>query len=191
MYLSRGLGAATPGASSLVQGIAAAIQQMEGWFPGSRSYLNNNPGNLRSGPGMTGTAGGYAVFPDVATGQAALDAQVQSNIDRGLTLQQFFAGGNGYPGYAPSADNNNPTAYANFVAGQVGIDTSTPLNSVGGASVAAGIDSIAPSDSSPLPDSSSSGIDLSALTDSSTGISPVVWAAIGVGVAGLLVWSFA
>src|SRR5208283_4377648 len=129
MYSWRGLG----DSSSLVSGIASAIQQMEGWFPGSVSYRNNNPGNLRSGPGQIGTdANGYAIFPDVATGQAALDAQVQTNIDRGLTLQQFFAGGNGYAGYAPSADSNNPTAYANFVAGQVGIDTSTPLNSVGG-----------------------------------------------------------
>ena len=180
MYQWRGLG----DSSSLVSGIASAIQQMEGWFPGSVSYRNNNPGNLRSGPGMIGTSGGYAVFPDVATGQAALDAQVQTNINRGLTLQQFFAGGNGYAGYAPSTDNNTPTVYANFVASQVGINTTTPLSQLAGAAT--------PS------------VDLSALTDNagstdttdysvsdSSGLSTSVILALAAAAVGLVVWAAA
>ena len=176
MYQWRGLG----DSSSLVSGIAAAIQQMEGWFPGSVSYRNNNPGNLRSGPGMTGTdSGGYAIFPDFATGQAALDAQVQTNINRGLTLQQFFAGGNGYAGYAPSTDNNNPTAYANFVAGQVGIDTSTPLNSLGGdsSSVGTALDG--------------SGIDLSSMIPDTSTFSTTAMIALALAAVGLVVWAAA
>jgi hypothetical protein len=172
MYVRRGFGDSS---SSLVTSIAAAIQQMEGWFPGSVSYRNNNPGNLRSGPGMIGTdANGYAIFPDVATGEAALDAQIQTNIDRGLNLQQFFAGGNGYAGYAPSADNNNPTNYANFVASQVGIDTSTPLSQLqsGGTAVA------------PAVSDSDDSIDLSSVSDDGGLSVPLVvgLAALGIGV---------
>ena len=121
------------GQSSLVDGISQAIAQMEGFnTPGTIAQRDNNPGNLRSGPGQTGTdSRGYAIFPDVATGWAALNNQVQINISRGLTLQEFFAGKPGvYAGYAPSADSNNPTNYANFVAGRIGIDTSTPLDQI-------------------------------------------------------------
>jgi hypothetical protein len=119
------------GQSSLVDAIAQAIYQMEGNGPNTIATRNNNPGNLRSGPGQIGTNGGYAVFPDMATGFAALDNQIQLNIDRGLTLQEFFGGKPGvYAGYAPAADSNQPTTYANFVAGQVGIDANTPLNQI-------------------------------------------------------------
>ena len=119
------------GLGDLTTSIAQAIAQQEGFNkPGTLAQRNNNPGNLRSGPGQTGTSGGFAVFPDAASGWSALDHQVDLNIGRGLTLQQFFAGGNGYPGYAPSADSNNPTAYANFVASQAGISASVPLNTL-------------------------------------------------------------
>jgi len=114
---------------------------MEGFYQaGSIAQRNNNPGNLRSGTGQVGTAGGFAVFPDAETGWAALVHQVYLNIERGLSLFTFFGGERyengsvipgGYPGYAPSGDSNNPNQYANFVASQVGIDPSTPLNSIG------------------------------------------------------------
>lgn len=118
------------------EGIAQAIAQMEGYnTPGTLAQRNNNPGNLRSGPGQIGTSGGFAVFPDAATGWAALDNQVSLNISRGLTLNQFFAGGNGYPGYAPSADANNPAQYAAFVSQQTGIDPNVPLDSIASDSV--------------------------------------------------------
>ncbi len=46
---------------------------------GSRSWRNNNPGNLRytwfaRDHRAIGTAGGFAVFPDYPTGRAALSA---------------------------------------------------------------------------------------------------------------------
>lgn len=111
--------------------IAAAIGQMEGAnSPGTLAARNNNPGNLRAGPGQVGTdANGFAIFPDLATGTAALNNQINLNISRGLTLQQFFGGLPGvYAGYAPSADSNNPTQYANFVASQAGIPSDVPLS---------------------------------------------------------------
>lgn len=127
--------------SGLTDALVQGISRFEGFFtPGSVAQRNNNPGNLRSGPGQIGTdAAGYAIFPDVATGQMALANQIDLNISRGLTLNQFFAGqrdasGNvvpgGYPGYAPSADSNNPAHYAATVAGWIGIDPNAVLNTL-------------------------------------------------------------
>ena len=181
MYTFRGLGQS----SSLVSAIAAAITQMEGFYPGSLAYRNNNPGNLSSGPGMTGTSGGFAVFPDLATGQAALENQIQLNIDRGLSLDTFFAGNGDYPGYAPKCSDpkcagNDPTAYANFVGSQVGIDTSTPLSQL-------------ESDLSPAPSSDDSGVDLSGDSDGggSGGISTGVILALVAASVGLVWWAAA
>lgn len=134
-YRRTGLGQS---GSSLVSSMANAIAQFEGYnVPGSVAQRNNNPGNLRSGPGQTGIdANGYAVFPDSDTGFAALDSQISLNISRGLTLQSFVGGGTtsagtNYPGYAPSADNNNVSNYVNFLSSQLGIDPNTPLNQIG------------------------------------------------------------
>lgn len=127
--------------SSLVQSLSNLIAQFEGWNVQGQNptvaQRNNNPGNLRSGPGQIGTdANGYAIFPDAATGMAALENQVSTNIDRGLSLQTFVGGGPTntgglYPGYAPSADNNNVANYVNFLSNGLGIDANTPLNNVG------------------------------------------------------------
>jgi hypothetical protein len=117
---------------SLVEAIAQAIAKEEGFYvPGSIAQRNHNPGNLRSW-GSAPIVSGYAVAPDDATGWSWLYSQVQTNIGRGLTLNEFFAGKPGvYDGYAPSADKNRPYAYAAFVAGQVGIPTDVPLNALG------------------------------------------------------------
>lgn len=151
--------------SPLVNSIATAISQQEGYgAPNSACTSINNPGCLRAGPGQTGTsAQGFAIFPDASTGWSALDSQVQYNINQGVNLQQFFGGGNGYPGYAPSADSNNPTAYANFVASKVGIDTTTPLNQLQATYDSGGnvsIPTVAPIDLSTIP------VDSTVITDS-------------------------
>jgi hypothetical protein len=120
LSIGRGLGA-----SDLVSQLASAITRQENANPAW-----NNPGALRAGPGMIGTAAnGIAIFPDFATGEAALERQIQLNINRGLTLQEFFAGKPGvYGGYAPAADSNRPYEYAANVAGWAGIDSTVPLN---------------------------------------------------------------
>ncbi|MFN3324296.1 MAG: hypothetical protein ACK5AZ_12425 [Bryobacteraceae bacterium] len=112
----------------LVDAIAHAIATMEGFYvPGSLAQRNNNPGNLRNW-GSLPTNSGYAVFPTVEQGWAALKRQVKLNIGRGLNLYEFFGGKPGtYAGYAPAADNNRPNQYAEFVAGRVGIDPTEPL----------------------------------------------------------------
>ena len=160
----RGLGTfpvANPNSSSsaLVNSIASAIATQEGYGAANSACTSiNNPGCLRAGPGQIGTsAQGFAIFPDADTGWAALDYQTQYNINQGVTLQQFFAGGNGYPGYAPSADSNNPTSYANGVASAVGIPTNVPLSQLQ-SSYDSGASTSAPLDLSTLdiPDTSSS-----------------------------------
>lgn len=149
----------------IVSGLAAAIQQMEGWFPGSLSYRNNNPGNLRPGSlavGAVGSSGGYAVFPDYATGYAALTGLIQSPGYWNLTLTQFFAK------YAPSADNNNPAAYAASVANMLGVDPNTPISQL-----AAG-DGGSPSGGSDTGGGSDTSTDTgSSLLDAFSGLSPV------------------
>lgn len=123
---------------NLIEGLAQAIASMEGFFkPGSLAARNNNPGNLRSW-GSAPIAAGYAAFQSVEQGWDALRAQIQKNVNRGLTLREFFAGKPGvYAGYAPSADKNNPEAYARFVAGRLGVDVDTPLSQIAGSGGAA------------------------------------------------------
>lgn len=117
---------------SLTEAIAQAIATMEGFFTqNSIAQRNNNPGNLRSW-GNYPVVGGYVQFPDVQTGWQALYSQIDKNISRGLTLQEFFGGKPGvYAGYSPSADANDPRGYAQYVAGRVGISPTDPLNTLG------------------------------------------------------------
>jgi hypothetical protein len=118
---------------SLTESIAQAIAKEEGFYvPGSIAQRNHNPGNLRSW-GSAPIVSGYAAAPDDATGWSWLYSQVQTNINRGLTLNEFFAGKPGvYPGYSPSSDNNQPIAYAAFVGSQAGIPVDVPLNNLTG-----------------------------------------------------------
>jgi len=116
---------------SLTESIAQAIATMEGFFsPGTIAQRQNNPGNLRSW-GNYPVVGGYVQFPDAQTGWEALYSQVDKNIGRGLTIQEFFAGKPGvYGGYSPGADKNDPAGYAQYVATQTGIPESVPLNTL-------------------------------------------------------------
>lgn len=86
------------------------------------SARNNNPGNLRAW-GRTPIVDGYASFPTVDAGWAALRRQVEKNVfDRKLSFREFFAGERtpdgklthrgAYPGFAPAADKNDATRYA-------------------------------------------------------------------------------
>lgn len=116
--------------STLVASISQAIARQENANP---NY--NNPGNLQpqgfTYPGQIDTAAnGDAIFATSQDGWNALNRQVQMNINRGLTLQQFFAGGNGYSGYASAGAGNDPATYTANVASWTGIDPNTPLNQI-------------------------------------------------------------
>jgi hypothetical protein len=123
-----GLGAVNPN-PPLVSAIAAAVRQQEGFYPGSAAYRYNNPGNLmdpdhRIWPQYQTAPSGEVIFPDLATGEAALENDLSIKISRGMTLTSLFAM------YAPAAAGNNPALYAANVSAATGIDPNTPLNQV-------------------------------------------------------------
>ena len=93
---------------------ASAIQHFEGWFPGSRSYRDNNPGNLEE-EGTAGRDGVYAKFATFADGYNRLCADIEAKIEEHphFTLLEVMNI------YAPSADHNNPSAYAAYVAARL------------------------------------------------------------------------
>jgi len=124
-----------PGLGATSSDLAQAIARYEGFYrPGSVAVRDNNPGNLRAGPGSIGTdSQGFAIFPDAQTGWDALQHQVDLNVSRGLSLSEFFGGKAGvYAGYAPSGDANDPGRYSSTVAGWLGIDANTPLSAAFG-----------------------------------------------------------
>jgi hypothetical protein len=83
-----------------------AIARMEGWRdPNSRCRRNHNPGNIERGKfatshGATSDDGRFAIFPDDATGFAALQALLSGPKYRGLTIAD------GLKLYAPSVEND-------------------------------------------------------------------------------------
>lgn len=115
--------------------IAFGIATFEGFYNKRPSLAkrNNNPGNIRrwgrravyigdrrATPEEMAKGKGYVRFPRLADGWDALYKQITINIERGLTLREFFGGKPGvYGGYAPAADANKPDRYARFVAAEV------------------------------------------------------------------------
>lgn len=103
-----------------VKDVAEAIKIHEGWFKGSRSQRNQNPGNLRYAKQL-GTTGqddkGFAIFKTYDDGFAALCKLITNARDGKskvykpeMSLVEFFSV------YAPAFDHNDPNAYAKFVA---------------------------------------------------------------------------
>lgn len=120
MYVRRGMGAVSPAADTIAQ----TIQKVEGYYPGTLAYVNNNPGNLIyvGQAGATPGQGGFAAFPSYDAGYQALLNQIQNYANRGLTIDQMMNL------YAPAGQgNNNPTLYANTIAGALGVSTDTTL----------------------------------------------------------------
>lgn len=108
--------------------LAKAIQLFEGYHEGSRSYVNNNPGNLRNSPFKTGMLGGFAYFDTYEQGfdalmyQIRISAEGRSGVYRPeMTLLEFFNV------YAPSSDNNQPNVYYNNVMEHTGFDRGMTL----------------------------------------------------------------
>ncbi len=103
-----------------IEALHDAIQHHEGWYPGSVSNRNRNPGNLRNSASVTHTtdAGGYCVFTSVVDGSRALLQELKDkvtgnnlhHITPDSTLDDLFNV------YAPVADKNQPHPYALAVA---------------------------------------------------------------------------
>lgn len=90
---------------------------------GTRTWRNNNPGAMRNYPfserhGSLGDAGGYAVYPDVATGDAALVALLQTpKYQAQNVIDAVFD-------FAPPVENDT-SRYQAFVVSRVGVPGST------------------------------------------------------------------
>ncbi len=117
-----------------IQTFATAIEKYEGFTKGSRSYRNNNSGNLKFSDYVQslGAKGkdkdNFAIFDTYQEGYCALccflyDA-CQGNLipyrkgnerPSSFTIQEFFEV------YAPASDKNYPKKYATFVAKQLGV----------------------------------------------------------------------
>lgn len=118
---------------------AKAIQDFEGWYEpgspgyprGSRSYRNNNPGNLRWSPFEDGNVDNFSTFNTYQKGFDALIHQLriaangESRVYQpDMTLLRFFEV------YAPSSDNNHPEHYAMFVAKRLGVEITTKIKTL-------------------------------------------------------------
>ena len=89
-----------------------AMQKHEGFFPGSRSFRNNNPGNIEYGAfakahGAIGSDGRFAKFPSYQAGRGAQENLLfESGGYKNLTLGQAINR------WAPGSENNVPAYVA-------------------------------------------------------------------------------
>lgn len=95
---------------------------------GSRSWRNNNPGNLEYGKfakrhGAIGTDGRFAIFPDEKTGHEAKKTLLESGSYINKTIKGAILR------YAPSFENNS-TWYANTIAEHAGVTADIKLSSL-------------------------------------------------------------
>lgn len=171
------------GLAGSVETMAATIQTIEGWRPGTISYTNNNPGNLvyAGQPGATLGPGGFAVFSSYADGENALIRQLNLDASRGLTISQEMAK------WAPAGQgSNDPVAYAAQVAAAEGVSVDTPLTAAfaSGPGVSVGLPPALDAGST----DAGAPVDLASLVSDVGSVDPVWLAAGGVALA-LLVYA--
>ena len=136
-----------------IQDLATAIMKAEGGdVSGSVPNRANNPGDLKLGDLGQGTINGVTVFPDFATGFAALQKQVGSMVDGSSKYydpsQTLADVGNTYSGGDPNWAKNvanflgvtpdttlGDAAKANAPMSMSDILKKIPLNPIGGMSV--------------------------------------------------------
>ena len=102
--------------------------------PTTRNIRNNNPGNLRPYSSTQPVDDGYRYFDSFTLGWQALQADLTTKIRKDFkptdTLLQLMSK------YAPTGDNNNPTAYAKFICNWMSvtlgreITLTTPLGEI-------------------------------------------------------------
>ncbi len=95
---------------------------------GTRAWRNNNPGNIRNTPfaqanGSIGEAGGFAVFPNEATGRSALVALLKTDTYQRLSVNAAILR------YAPPTENDS-THYQTTLQKKTGIDGITALSTL-------------------------------------------------------------
>jgi hypothetical protein len=110
-----------------VKNFALAIQRYEGYYAGSVSFVNHNPGNMkytdltRDLGALRADSRGFCVFASYADGLWALcrfitlAKQNKLKSYKNCTVRSFIAS------YAPKGDKNDPERYARTVAGWLGV----------------------------------------------------------------------
>ena len=93
---------------------------------GTRAWRNNNPGNIRMSDfsqraGAIGVAGGFAVFPDEATGMRAVKSLLLGNSYKNLTIA------NAISRYAPPTENNT-VAYQRSIERLTGLSINRKIS---------------------------------------------------------------
>lgn len=108
-----------------------AIKKHEGWYAGSRSFRNNNPGNIKYIGQISATgkdSGNFCIFPSYEVGYNELRKLLiracsgESSVYKPeMTLYDFYAK------YAPDSDGNNSRKYAEVVATFIGVSPQTKI----------------------------------------------------------------
>jgi hypothetical protein len=116
--------------------LTQAIATLEGFgIPGARPTRDNNPGDVRAGPGMTGTdsPGGIATFADAGDGWDALGGWLTSHAAAHpdwdfYDLAHYYATGSTTG--TPAEGEADPDTSAEYIADYMGVDPSTPFANV-------------------------------------------------------------
>jgi hypothetical protein len=111
----------------VIQTMALAIQEFEGWYEGSVSQRNNNPGNIkdRHFPGTIGTdTEGHAIFSSYVYGWNALVKKLQNAFEGKSTV--YLLTMSLYEFFGKWAAGNS-VAYAEYVAAALGVTPETTL----------------------------------------------------------------
>lgn len=117
----------------MLKEFCVAIRDYEG-KPGDRNYRNCNPGNTRYSPvgylpvyGVVKKDGdGFAIFKDYDTGFLYLEDLIRARIRQHPNWSILDLMSN----YAPSKDNNNPTAYAQNLATRLEVDVTYQIKNL-------------------------------------------------------------
>ncbi len=132
MHYLRNAGANKTPISAKADGKNVVIEYSDGTREvrsgGTRAWRNNNPGNIRNTSfanrhGSLGEAGGFAVFPDEATGQQAIIDLLETNTYQSLSIDDAITR------YAPPLENNTGN-YQALISDSTGINGNTMLNTL-------------------------------------------------------------
>lgn len=128
-----GTGFSSPGLSGKHGTDRYVVYQNEIRVNGSAAWRNNNPGNLRyysTFAPQHGAIGkdpsGFAIFPDEATGRAAMKSLLETKPYQSLSLGDMIR-----LKYAQPHENDT-AAYIRDVVGRTGIAATTPMSSLTG-----------------------------------------------------------
>lgn len=126
--------------SNFLLDLALAHKRKEGYAPGTPSWVNNNPGNLRLLPYQVAVYGaavgyeGFTHFPSYAVGLQALEDDLRAKIMGHSTHINYAANPtflDYVKVYAPTGDGNDPVKYANDLISflpQYHLTLTTPLS---------------------------------------------------------------